>query len=164
MSIALIFVLVWAAYGVLGPVVVQGPSARHNAIFVSMPKTGTNGNHLPAVRVQEVGEWRLCKIVGILAAMPGLVLSTDPVTQPIVTLLPMLLVDAASRSISGFDYAGHGAEIIAAERAGLMDYRAAEIERMRLFDNRQHMTPAQVDALLRRWHWLARVVHWMGSR
>jgi hypothetical protein len=65
--------------------------------------------------------------------------------------------------VPALDYAGHGAEIIAAERAGITGYRAGEITRMRLLDNRAHMTDAQVDAALCRWHWLARVVHRLGT-
>lgn len=160
--IAAVLVLVWAAYGALGPVVLKGRSAKHNAFAVWMHSADTIGNHLPSVLVQEVGEWRLSKIVGVACAIPGLLLVSDPAMQALAAVLPMLIADAVSRLIPASDYAGHGAEIIAAERAGLIGYRAAEIERMRLFDNRQHMTTAQVDAALRRWNWLARIVWRLG--
>ncbi len=78
MSAALIIVLVWAAYGALGPVVLKGRHAHHNAFAVWMHSRDPIGNHLPSVRVQEVGEWRLSKLVGVIAAIPGLLLVADP--------------------------------------------------------------------------------------
>lgn len=159
MSAALIAVLVWAAYGVLGPVVFKGKSAKHNAFFVLMPAEARNGNHLPSVRVQEVGEWRLAKIVAVVAALPGLLMAADPITQFLLAALPMLIADAAMRAVSASDYAGHGAEIIAAERSGLIGYREAEIERMRRDPDKQgHDVPTG----LARWHWLARIVFALG--
>lgn len=155
-----IIVLIWAAYGVLGPVVLKGTSARHNAFAVWMHSSDSTGNYLPAVKVQEVGEWKLAKALAVLAALPGLLLTTDPISQLILTVIPMLLVDGLCRPL--LDYAGHGAEIIAAERAGLVGYREAEIERMRLFDGRT-LSSEQIDSNLRRWHWLAKIVFLLGK-
>jgi hypothetical protein len=162
-SAALLLVLVWVLYAAFGPVIIPASRARHNALYVVMPRAAQAGNHLPAVRVQEVGEWMLCKLIGIAAAVPGLLLVADPVMQLYAAIMPMLLADALSRFVPALDYAGHGAEIIAAERAGITGYRAGEITRMRLLDNRAHMTDAQIDAALRRWEWLARVVCWLGG-
>jgi len=161
---AALLVVVWAAYGVVGPVVFNGTRACHNALAVWMPAAGSNGNYLSAVRVQEVGEWRLSKLVAVLCAIPGLLMVSDPLSQCFAVLLPMLLADAFSRKIPGFDYAGHGAEIMAAEREGVVGYRAAEIERMKLYDGRPDMTAAEIDDELRRWHWLARIVFAMGTK
>lgn len=162
MSAALVALLAWAAYGVLGPIVLQGKSARHTALAVWMHRADPIGNHLPSVRVQEVGEWRLCKIIGVISALPGLIFVAHPAHQFALTVVPMLLCDALTRKIPALDYAGHGAEIISAERAGLAGYREAEIERMRRFDRRQSMTTAEIEAALTRWHWLARVVAVVG--
>lgn len=162
MTLALIIMLVWAAYGVFGPVTLKGGHAHHNALAVWMPQEAHSGNHLPSVKVQEVGEWKLVKITGLLCGLPGLLLIQDPIAQAFLTAIPMFAGDALLRNVPALDLAGHGAEIIAAEREGIIGYRAAEIDRMRRFDNRQNMTAEQVSAALDRWHWLARIVYWLG--
>lgn len=162
--VATLILLAWATYGVIGPVVLDGTRACHTALAVWMPASGRHGNYLPAVKVQEVGEWRLSKLVAVLCGVPGLLLVSDPLSQFFAVLLPMLLADAFSRKIPGFDYAGHGAEIMAAEREGMVGYRAAEIERMKLYNGRPDMTAPEINDELRRWHWLARIVFAMGTK
>lgn len=153
--------LAWLAFGVFGPIKRPGKSARHNALFLWMPKEARNGNYLPAVLVQEIGEWRLSKLIAVAVGVAGAVLSADLVISPLVTAIAMVAADSFSRLFT--DYAGHGAEIIEAERQGLIGYRAAEIDRMIRLDGRQHMIPEQVDGALRRWHWLARIVWRLGQ-
>ena len=158
------FILLWAAYGLFGPITRLGKSARHNALFLWMPSKARNGNYLPAVKVQEVGEWRLSKIIATIVgtSVLGLILALSPelVIAPFIVVFATVAADSFSRLFT--DYAGHGAEIIEAERLGIEGYRDAEIHRMINLDSRQHMTPEQVDEALRSWHWLAKIVWRLG--
>ncbi|MFN3991272.1 MAG: hypothetical protein ACK4IS_13570, partial [Erythrobacter sp.] len=104
---------------------------RHNVLWVTMPAAG----------------------------LPGLLLASDPVMAAIATGLPMLLADGLARTIKAIDYAGHGAEIMAGEAAGMAEYRANEVEQMRWAMGR---SADEIEAGLQRWHWLARVVRALG--
>ena len=155
------FIIFWAVYGFIGPITRKGKSARHNAMYLWKPSKGRNGNHLPAVLIQELGEWRLSKLIAIIIAIPAAILSTGLVIGPFIAIILMMAADSFSRLFT--DYAGHGAEIIEAERLKIEGYRAAEINRMINLDSRQHMTPEEVDEKLRTWHWLAKIVWRLGS-
>jgi hypothetical protein len=142
--------LAWALYGVIGPIILRGDEAWHTALAVWMPKELNDGNWIPAVKVQEVGEWRFHKLLGVISALPGFLFSNPLLELPAV-VLPLLVVDALSRKIAAIDMAGHGAEIIAAEREGLVGYREAEIIR-------SGYTKAQIDRMA----WLAKFIYLLG--
>jgi hypothetical protein len=159
MLFLLIAPAVWLAL-FLFPPVFAGKSAKHNPIGIWKPEGPLNrdGSTTVYAHVQEKGEYRLAKIGGILAGLVFIWVPYDPVIyllQPIA----MAVADQAVRFFSGTDYAGHGAEIIAAERDGMMGYRAYEIARMS--DDRDKQGQ-DIEAGLRRWNWLARIVERLG--
>jgi hypothetical protein len=144
------------------PPVFASTTAKHSPIGIWKPEGPLNrdGSVTVYAHVQEKGEYRLAKIGGILAGLAFIWVPFDPVVyllQPIA----MAVADQAVRFFPGTDYAGHGAEIIAAERDGAVGYRAAEIERMS--DDRDKQGQ-DIEAGLRRWHWLAVIVHFLGSK
>lgn len=146
------------------PPVFKGSKAQHSPVGIWRPEGPLNrdGSTTAFAHVQEKGEFRLSKIGAIIAGLCFLALPFDPILyflQPIA----MAAVDQAVRFLPPVDWAGHGAEIIAAERAGDMGYREAEIARMTRNSDKPSDAVA-VDAGLRRWHWLARVVYVLGSR
>jgi hypothetical protein len=82
--------------------------------------------------------------------------------EPVLLMLYPIAIAAANQAVRffpGTNYAGHGAEIIAAEAAGQAGYREAEIARMRT--NRDKRGD-DVAAQLARWNWLARIVFAWG--
>ena len=57
-----------------------------------------------------------------------------------------------------FDMVGHGVEIIVAEKEKRAGYRAAEIERMRLYSSEfRGWSTERIDAGLRKREWLSRI-------
>lgn len=143
------------------PPVRKGKRATHNAAGITKPEGPINpdGSITEFAHIQEKGEFRLHKLLGFAAGLPFIFLTFDPVllfAQPIA----MAVVDSFSRRFRAFDYAGHGAEIMAAERDGLAGYREAEIARMSDDDTQ---AGDDIPAQLARWHWLSRIVHFLGS-
>lgn len=142
------------------PPTFEGPRAVHNAARIIRPKGPLNrdGSVTAFAHIQEKGEFRLHKLLGLAAGLPFLFAPFDPVllfAQPIA----MAAVDSFSRRLRAFDYAGHGAEIMAAERAGVIGYREAEIARMSDDDTQ---AGDDIPAELARWNWLARIVYALG--
>jgi hypothetical protein len=142
------------------PPVFKGDKAQSNPIGITRPKGPVNrdGSVTAYAHVQEKGEYRLSKLGAIAAGMVFPFLPFDPVLyllQPIA----MVFADQAVRFAPFTDWAGHGAEIIAAERDGAIGYREAEIERMRDDNDKQNVNVA---AGLLRWEWLARIVERLG--
>lgn len=163
----MILFLLWLALFAYPPRrAVDGYWSRHNALMIFMPRQKgrwPNGNVREYVRVQEFGEFRLLKLIGLIPL--GLMWLIGPqgdgpmetaVLQTVLGLVSIIPVEVGLRG--AIDPAGHGAEIIAAEKAGDTEYRAGEIERMALGEYKGR----DVEAVLARWHWLARVVHLLG--
>jgi hypothetical protein len=144
----------------LFPPVIKGRWAQHNMLRITRPEGPINrdGSTTAFAHVQEKGEFRLCKLFAIAAGVPFVFAAPEPIVlllQPIA----MIAVDQIVRAIGAVDYAGHGAEILAAERAGDMTYRAAEIARLQTDQDKRG---DNVAAMLLRWEWLARIVHLLG--
>lgn len=155
---ALILPALWALLCAFPPVL-RGYSAGHSLLFVLKPDGPINpdGSGTEWAHVQEKGEFRLCKLAAIALALPCLWLPAPVVWFAVP--LTLLLGDQLARSSGAVDYAGHGAEIMAAEADGAFGYREAEIGRMgRNADKRGDDIPA----MLARWRWLARVVFVLG--
>jgi hypothetical protein len=163
---ALLILAAWALLGIIAPTR-PGRHARHNAVFITRPAGPLNpdGSVTGFAHVQERGEYRLGKLIGLAAGGVCVAVAwtsgADPIALVIVTFLPMILCDAFSRKVNFIDYAGHGAEIIAAEYAGAIGYRAEEIERMRDDPDKRGQDIAEG---LDRARWLARVVFALGRR
>ena len=165
MSAALAILAAWAVLCIIAPTR-KGRHAQHNALFISRPVGPINldGSITAFAHVQERGEYRLGKLTGLAVGGAALAVAlaseADPVGAAIVTFLPMIVCDAFSRKVNFIDYAGHGAEIIAAEREGVAGYREAEIARMSDDPDKRGQ---DIAAGLDRARWLARVVHRLGK-
>jgi hypothetical protein len=144
------------------PPTVAGNHAEHNAMRIVKPAGPINpgGSNTAFAHIQEKGEFRLHKLLAIAAGLPFVFVAPEPLALGLFAqALVMAAVDSFSRKIEAIDFAGHGAEIIAAERAGDWTYRAAEIARMQGDRDKRGQNVA---ALLLRWEWLARIVWWLG--
>ena len=160
--IALIAPALWFALW-LFPITLRGKWAISNAFRIIKPRGPINrdGSITAYAHVQERGEYRLYKLLSFVAAVPFAFWDSDPwFVMPALQLITMMAADQAVRVLLPFiDYAGHGAEIMAAEADFDTTYRLAEIERMR--DDRDKRGQ-DVEAELARWHWLARIVFVLG--
>lgn len=153
-------IVLWALWMLAAPTV-RGERAFHSLWLISKPEGPLNadGSATAFAHVQEKGEFRLHKLIGIAAGVPfALIVAPLFVVLPL-QLLAMILADGLSRKIEAIDYAGHGAEIMAAEAARVIGYREAEIARMS--DDRDKQGD-DIAAELDRWRWLACVVFWLG--
>lgn len=154
----MIFWLALLAYGIAGPPVFRGGSvAQHLITHVRLPldqTTEAQGQSPRGRKAQEVIEWRLCWICGLVVAFPATFINGDPLGVIALILLSAVIGNAIARILTdGFDYVGHGAEIIVAEQEGREGYRAAEAKRM--LWSRPNASITDVEAGLRRWNWLA---------
>lgn len=157
MSAALI--ALWALLFAFPPTV-RGRHAMHNVLWIVKPLGPINpdGSVTAYAHVQERGEYRLHKLLGMAAGVPFLFAPSDPYWLAAM-LFAMLVVDGGTRRLDFIDYAGHGAELLAAEADGLTGYRAAEIARMKPNKDKQG---DNVALLLLRWEWLAHIVWRLG--
>ena len=156
MTIGIISLAALVALIAFGPIVKKGKSATNNGFRVTMPpreKLEADGQSYAGVLAQEKAEFRIAWIAGGLLASPSLV------AFPEGFLLFAALGQTIARLLTNsFDYVGHGVEIMVAEESGFIGYREQEIARMISRDpKRKGMTPEQVDAKLRKWHWLAKI-------
>lgn len=142
----------------IGPVIRRGGRlAWNNALMVQLPsdETTERQNNSPEGRkAQEVIDF-VHRWLGALAfALPIAVFTND-----YVTFLAALIATLWAKVFGAhFDLVGHGAEIIIAEREGRKGYRAAEIERMRVYSSAfEGWTTERIDAALRRREWLSRL-------
>lgn len=152
------------------PPTIKGRFATHNAARITRPVGPLNpdGSTTAFAHIQERGEYRLHKLLAIAAGVPFVFVPPSVwqgfavpswMVAGIVQLIAMLAVDQFTRTFEAIDFAGHGAEILAAEAAGDATYREAEIARTaKDLDKRGDDVPAQ----LARWHWLARIVFTLG--
>lgn len=150
--------VLWLAYAAFGPVRLTGKSNMHNAYVVWLTLAPMGDNHQPSVIVQEIGEWRLHKLIGIAAYFP--VALIDPLVGPFLGALAMLLADGFSRKVKRIDWAGHGAEVMAAEKAGIAGYREAEAERVA---RDYKATPADALLWFDQMRWLSRIIYALGQ-
>lgn len=160
-GLVLVFVL-------LGPYIERGADrAHHNGFQVWLPDvwlTESRGQSPRGVEAQEVAEWKLAWLCGLLLALPLLFAPTISYTVHwlVVPVVAAFGQTMARMLTNGFDYVGHGIEIMVAEEEGRAGYREQEIWRMIHHDPaRKGMTIEQVDAKLRRWHWLAKLARWI---
>lgn len=150
----------WAMYGALGPVIITGPRNRHNALAVWL-REATPGQHQPGIAVQEKGEWRLHKIIGLALGIPAswAAHQIDPLAGFAAAMLATLAADNLTRTIAPIDWAGHGAEVLVAEAAGLEHYRNQEAARVA-----RDYEASVADAL--EWFdqmaWLSRIIRALG--
>lgn len=159
MTYLLIAPALWLLFLLAAPVS-KGRSASHTAIGITVPSAAVlpDGNVTAFVLIQERGEWRLHKLLAIAAALAFLLLPFGLMTV-FFQVIVMIAVDQFTRNIEAIDFAGHGAKIMAAEAAGKMEYREAEIARMMKDRNKRG---DDIPAQLARWNWLARIVFWLG--
>lgn len=155
---------IFALWGVLFlfPPVVRGERAEHNLLRIVKPAGPINrdGSVTEFAHVQEKGEYRLHKLLGMTsAALAALLPIEHEVVYPLTVWAALVTVDAFSRKIGAIDYGGHGAEIMAAEKAGFLGYREAEIARM---SDDGDKIGHNVAARLLRWEWLSRIVYALG--
>lgn len=162
---------IWLVWGIIAPTR-QGKRARHTIWCIYRPVGPVNpdGSTTEFSHVHEKGEWRLSKLLAkltglafpIVFAPPLSLVVVDPPLLLLVLLAQacvMIIVDNKTRGMDIIDYAGHGAEIIAAEMAKEIGYREAEIVRMSDDDDKQAL---QVREKLDQTRWLARIVFWLG--
>lgn len=157
---AFLFVLTVAlpACGI-GPITTHKPAgATNNQVRINLPIPPTAGNYGPGVRAQETTDYVHRWLVALLIVSP-LPFFVDGVAGNLLVCLAAAIATIWSRLFSAhFELVGHGAEIIAAERDGLVDYRAGEIERMQTRDSTfAGWSSGRIDAGLRRREWLSRL-------
>lgn len=150
--------ILWALLFAIAPTY-RGERAANHMLGIIRPEGPVNrdGSTTAFAHVQEKGEFRLAKLGAIAAGLPFLWL--DSPVSPFLAPLAIILGDQLVRSSGAVDYAGHAAEIMAAEDDGAFGYREAEIARMSDDgDKRGH----NIAAMLLRWEWLGRVVYALG--
>lgn len=169
--ILLSMVTLWLIYGLLGPKVKRDSRARHNAAFLWFPIPYRGNSHGPSVWVQEDGEWRLSKMLACLAGYLLIyLLPTAPQTIFIVAI-SMAVVDSFSRKFVMYDVAGHGAEIIAAERSGITGYREAEVSRMagepnfkKKWPGNEDIRKENIDRAISKMKWLSHIMVFLSYK
>lgn len=147
------------AYVFAGPLVFSGRRAFNSGAGITLPPASiseADGQSPAGIRAQETAEFRLAWFCGLIVALPFIWLPLSWAAVPIAAAAGQTLARAI---FDGFDYVGHGVEIMVAEEEGRIGYRDAEIQRMIDRDrSRTGMSPVDVDRKLKRWHWLARIM------
>ena len=137
--IAMVFIAGWALYGFFGPIVKVSDKNEHNGFSVKLRAKNTNGNWGPAVRVQEIGEWKVCKIIGVVAGL--LVLALGAILQAPMLMFASMFVaaaaDAFTRNLAFLDASGHLAEILYVEEHVVPGLAPGEAKTLKL--NRYRM-------------------------
>lgn len=155
-----IFLAIWAIYGAFGPFRLSGDRNHHNAAFVWL-RDETPGQHQPGIDVQEKGEWRLHKIIGIALGLLAAIITSqsDPVIAFVAPVLVTLIGDSLSRLVKQIDWAGHGAEVLVAEDAGVAGYRQQEAARVaRDYRTSTEQALEWFDQVL----WLSKIIRTLG--
>jgi len=150
----------WALYGAIGPWRFASGRNRHNALAVWL-RPETPGQHQPGINVQEKGEWRLHKLIGLAIGAPATWIAShfDPVAALVCAVLVTLAADNLTRTIPQIDWAGHGAEVLVAEDAGLASYRTQEAARVA---RDYQATIADALEWFDQMHWLSRIIRALG--
>lgn len=169
MMIILAFTFLWLGYTFIGPVTISGPGGRRNPLYITLPRqVSPSGNDPRAVRIQEVGEWRLAKLIGCaFGIIVGVCLTAIFKDLTVSVLLVCyvfgtILGDAISYPFRTIDLAGHGAEILKAEELHLHGYRENEIRRMQTWEYRE-LSVDQLRLRLTELEWLSRIILRLGE-
>lgn len=164
--IALSAITLWLLYGLLGPKVKQASWAHHNAAFLWFPMPYKGTSHAPSVWTQEDGEWRFSKILGCVAGYSLILALPAGVGMMFGSIIATFAVDSFSRKFVWYDLGGHGAEIIAAEKAGLGNYKEEEVARMATDLNFKKKWPGseenrkkEISKALSRMKWLSHIMY-----
>lgn len=158
-----LFMGVLTAFTLLGPIQRRTETnwARHNALFVTLPFTHiteASGQSPAGRRAQELGENRFQGLVGCVVASVLVWWFDATAIAGFTGVLIALSVKAMLYRLPVIDVAGHGAEIIVAEREGRDGYRDAEIARMLRDPKRSGQSAEYVAAQLKRWRWLSLIM------
>lgn len=148
---------IYLAWG-LSPFAVRetATTAGRTAVNAKYPRESRNGNNPASQRAHEVGGFRffvlLCAAVQVAVGFAGLDLVATVVAQ-FLLIFPLFL---ATRK--WIDIAEHSAEVLHAERSGIVGYREAEIARMTAKgEEYAKLGPVRFAAKLRAVEWRARI-------
>lgn len=145
-----------------GPPIKRGGTvAGHNIIRCWLPldeTTESQGQSPEGRRLQEICEWRLLWLAGIITAIPAI--WVHPIAIPLAAFAGNAIVRKLTNHL---DYVGHGIEIAVAEAEGRLGYREQEIARMLADPARKGMTVEQIETNLARWAWLGRIARWVWA-
>ena len=162
---AWIGVLILTLFALIGPPLsVKGRSARHTVFHVTLPpdeETERQGQSPAGRRTQELGEWRMLWLLAIATIgvpLAWAVQGHGPISTAAVVFVTIVGNGVWRIATNGLDIAGHGAEILVAEKEGREGYRAEEISRMLRDPDRSRMTAEQIQAKLRRWQWVSKIL------
>lgn len=173
MAIGIGYTVLWALYGVFGPRIIKDTRNRHNGLLVR-----SDGD--PIVLVQEIGEWKLCKLIGtIVGVLAHIIAFQIGEVAFIFAMLAGVAADSFVRNVFALDVAGHGSEIIAGQKAGIPGYRDGELEQLLRQNNWQKALNfprtaykddaaraaalVKIEAALAKWNWLAKIVFFLGK-
>ena len=162
MIIALfVLFVVLPAFGI-GPYIRRsGRQAWNNAVMVNLPPDSVTieQDNSPAGRkAQEVTDFAHRWLGAIVIASPAAFMVDGMVGHYLTFFVAAVATLWAKAFGAHFDLVGHGVEIIVAEREGREGYRAAEIERMRLYSPAfKGWTNERIDEALKRRAWLSRI-------
>ena len=158
-------VYVWLAWGLVFSIITfKGERNQHNTYFIWLRKTANGENHQPSVAIQEKGEYRLGKLIGAACGAGAAYFTQNIYIAGAACVLGNLVIyenffGGVSSIGKHFDVAGHGAEIMAAERAGISGYREAEARRVA---RDYKITTIEALEWLDDMRWLARITYWLG--
>jgi len=161
--LSLSILILWTVYGIFGPRVKKSSRANHNAMGINFPIPYKGTSYGPGVWKQEEGEWRFSKVLGVIV---GYIYWFLTMSYPIVVIAPIIAiaVDSFSRKFIVYDIAGHGAEILYAEKMGFSNYMEEEAERMskdRNFKAKWSNDSTRKEIIieqLKKYRWLSRIV------
>lgn len=141
-----------------------GTGGRNNLFYWECPPTEVTlaQGQSPAGRdAQEESDFVHRWVVALLLTSPVWFLPVTFLWQVAASVLCIAAAMWPMMAKAHFDLVGHGVEIIVAEAGGWQDYRAAEIERMRLRSSAfRGWTVERIDAGLRKRKWLSRLFVW----
>lgn len=144
----------------IGPIIRRGGQrAWNNAVMVQLPPdsvTIEQGQSPEGRKAQEVADF-VHRWLGALVIASPVAFFVDGMEY--VTFLAAFIATLWAKVFGAhFDLVGHGVEILVAEREGRKGYRAAEIERMRLYSSAfEGWTNERIDAALDKREWLSRL-------
>lgn len=157
LGILFLFGVVLPAFGIL-PISRGGRVAWNNAVMVKLPPdevTIEQGQSPRGRKAQEVADFAHRWLGALVIALPvGLL--TEGTVGAFATFMAAAVATLWVKALPAhFDLVGHGVEIIV---AGGDEYRAAEVNRMRLHSPAfQGWTNERIDAALRKREWLSRI-------
>lgn len=151
----------WLAYALAFPGFRTADTAKKNTLFWYYPTQSKRGNYPPAQRTHEGGGWRFGALLA-LPALVGLAVSGLPLAaQGLLSLLALFAVFMVTRT--WIDIAEHGAEILHAERDGVVGYREAEIARMADTNDYRGLSHGEIGKRLIGAEWRSRIILMLGG-